>query len=375
MANCIKCKAALPEGALFCPMCGKKQTSTDRKSSKRSNGMGTVYKRGDTWQIEITKGYKVKDGKTRRVRAYKGGFRTKKEALEYIPTLKNQKKKNKSLTWRQVYELWEPTHRASKSTLNCYRSAENHFSQIDFLPLNEIEIDDIQACLDDCPKGKRTRQNMRTLCGLIYKYAIPRGYATLNMAQYLTVTGEDRASRASFTDEQLKIIKNEIKEVPYADYIYCMCYLGFRPSEFLALDVKDYDSKNKAIMGGAKTEAGKNRTVTISPKIQPIIDRLTKGKISGPLFCDEHGNQFRYDYFRDEIFYPALAKMGIANPIENDRHKYSPHTCRHTFATLMKNIQASDKDKLELIGHASPEMLRYYQDVRINDLKKITDAI
>ena len=292
MANCIKCKAALPEGALFCPMCGKKQTSTDRKSSKRSNGMGTVYKRGDTWQIEITKGYKVKDGKTRRVRAYKGGFRTKKEALEYI-----------------------------------------------------------------------------------HKYAIPRGYATLNMAQYLTVTGEDGASRASFTDEQLKLIKKEINEVPYADYIYCMCYLGFRPSEFLALDVKDYDGKNKAITGGAKTEAGKNRTVTISPKIQPIIDRLTKDKISGPIFCDENGNPFRYDYFRDEIFYPALAKIGIENPIENDRHKYSPHTCRHTFATLMKNIPASDKDKLELIGHASPEMLRYYQDVRIDDLKKITDAI
>lgn len=375
MKKCIKCGVELPEEAVFCHICGKKQASTVRKNSKRSNGAGTVYKRGNTWQVEITKGYKAEDGKTQRVRAYKGGFRTKKEALEYIPTLKNQKKKNKALTWRQVYELWEPTHRASKSTMDCYRSAEKHFSQIDFLPLNEVEIDDIQACLDDCPKGKRTRQNMRTLCGLIYKYAIPRGYAALNMSQFLTVTGEDGAARASFTDDQLKTIKEAIGKVPYADYIYCMCYLGFRPSEFLALDVKNYDSKNKAITGGAKTEAGKDRTVTISPKIQPVIDRLTKDKISGPLFCDEHGNPFRYDYFRDEIFYPALAEMGIANPIENDRHKYSPHTCRHTFATLMKNIPASDKDKLELIGHASPEMLRYYQDVRIDDLKKITDAI
>ena len=57
------------------------------------------------------------------------------------------------------------------------------------------------------------------------------------------------------------------------------------------------------------------------------------------------------------------------------RHKYSPHTCRHTFATLMKRVAGADKDKQELIGHASAEMLRYYQDVNIEDLRRITDAI
>jgi hypothetical protein len=41
----------------------------------------------------------------------------------------------------------------------------------------------------------------------------------------------------------------------------------------------------------------------------------------------------------------------------------------------MKRVDGSDKDKLELIGHSSAEMLRYYQDVNIDDLRKITDAI
>ena len=57
------------------------------------------------------------------------------------------------------------------------------------------------------------------------------------------------------------------------------------------------------------------------------------------------------------------------------RHKYTPHSCRHTFATLMKRVDGAEKDKLELIGHSSPEMLRYYQDVALDDLRKITDAI
>ena len=57
------------------------------------------------------------------------------------------------------------------------------------------------------------------------------------------------------------------------------------------------------------------------------------------------------------------------------RHKYTPHSCRHTFATLLKRIAGSDKDKQELIGHSSSEMLRYYQDVDLSDLKKITDLL
>ena len=69
---------------------------------------------------------------------------------------------------------------------------------------------------------------------------------------------------------------------------------------------------------------------------------------------------------------------GVDNPLEGPegakRHRYTPHSCRHTFATLMKRVDGADKDKLELIGHTSNEMLRHYQDVSLKDLRKITDV-
>lgn len=378
--NCIKCGVELLPGSVYCHMCGKKQITSDRKRTKRGNGTGTVYKRGDKWVAEVTKGFKsdpkIPD-KQVRVIAKKAGFRTKKEALEYLTVLKGQQKREKRITWGKLYSLWLPTHRAGKSTMDCYKAASKYFADVDFWPLGDIEIDDLQECIDNCPKGKRTRENMKALCGLMYKYAVPRGYAEMNLAQYLIVGGESGASRSGFSADQLDRIRQAVGIIPYADYIYCMCYLGFRPSEFLALDVKDYDRKQKTLTGGAKTDAGKNRIVTISPKIQPIIDRLasTSNRISGSLFCDKSGGFWRYDSFRDTVFYPALDMIGIENPMENGKHKYSPHSCRHTFATLMKNVQAAEKDKMRLIGHASPEMLRYYQDVNLEDLQKITDAI
>lgn len=229
--------------------------------------------------------------------------------------------------------------------------------------------------MDECPKGRRTKENMKALAGLMYKYAVPRNYAALNLGQYLIVSGETGEARESFTQEQIEKIHAAVGAIPYADYIYAMCYLGFRPSELLALAIESYDTKEKTLTGGAKTEAGKNRVVPISPRIQPIIDRLSAGRTSGALFCNEKGAHFLYDRFRDSIFYPTLEAIGIENPMINGIHKYSPHTCRHTFATLMKNVSAPDKDKMKLIGHASPEMLRYYQDVNLEDLKKIINAI
>jgi len=78
-------------------------------------------------------------------------------------------------------------------------------------------------------------------------------------------------------------------------------------------------------------------------------------------------------------FYEALEACRIDNPVTErngvKRRKYTPHICRHTFSTLMKNGQAPDKDKLALIGHTSTEMLRHYQDVDIEGIRCITDAI
>lgn len=373
MNNCIRCGAPLPESAAYCPACGKKQQT--KKATKRGNGLGTVYRRGRKWVAEITKGYRVDGDRIRRVSVKKSGFATKKEALEYLPVLSGLQKRDKRITWQQLYDLWLPTHRAGASTINCYKAAEKYFADVAYMQLKDVEIDDLQACMDDCPHGKRTRENMKALCGLMYKYAIPRGYADLNLGTYLIVSGETGAAKESFTDEQLLLMRAAIGSVPYVDYIYCMCYLGFRPSELLALDVADYDPVCRTLTGGAKTEAGRNRVVTISPKVLPIVARLAKGRTSGALFCDANGQAYRYDRFRESAFYPALDAIGIQNPIVRGVHKYSPHTCRHTFATLMKRIDAPDKDKMELIGHASPEMLRYYQDVRLADLRRITDVL
>lgn len=381
MSNCRKCRAELPSGAKFCCICGAKQDIT-RKPKTRGNGTGSVYKLPNgTWIAIKVLGRKIDEqGNSHRQTASKSGFKTKKEALAYLPYLTQQTKQEKrcTTTFKEVYDKWEPTHQKSKSTMDCYRAALKHFRPVWNEPMMEITVDDLQECMDDCVAGKRTVENMKALCGLLYKYAIPRHMATLNMGQYLVVNGERGIGKDGLPMDALDTLTKNVGKVPYADYIVAECYLGFRPSELLDLDVTSYDRTNRAFVGGAKTDAGKNRTVTVSPKIQPIINRLTDKKIAGPVFCAADGSRMSIETYRDR-FYEALEACKIANPITEingiKRRKYTPHSCRHTFSTLMKNVQAPDKDKLALIGHTSTEMLRHYQDVDIESLRRITNAI
>ena len=205
-------------------------------------------------------------------------------------------------------------------------------------------------------------------------------YAKQHGGDFLKVCRGSAAERESFTSEQIQKIKDVIGKADYADYVYCLIYLGYRPSEFLTLDVSDYDSAKKFFVHGAKTEAGIDRAVTISPKIQSYIDALTVDKTDGAVFCKANGSRWTLRDFSEKVFYPVLEAAGIDNPMVEiapglSRHKYTPHSCRHTFATLMKNIDAPTKDKLKLIGHTSEEMLMYYQSTNVDDLRKITDII
>lgn len=381
MEKCRKCRAELPDLAKFCPSCGAKQ-DVIRKPKTRGNGTGSVYKLPNgTWiAVKVIRREVDDAGKSHRVTMSKSGFKTKKEAILYLPNLteKTKQEKQASVTFHQLYDRWEPTHKKSKATINCYRAALKHFAPVWEEPMREITVDDLQECLDDCEAGKRTQENMKALCGLLYKYAIPRNLASLNMGPYLVVNGTAGAGKEGLPKDALDKLQKQVGKIPYADYIVAQCYLGFRPSELLDLTIGSYDREKKTLTGGAKTEAGKNRVVTISPKIQPIIDSLTAKKISGNIFCAKDGSKMRIEEYRTH-FYEALEAAGIENPITEingvNRRKYTPHSCRHTFSTLMKSVNAPDKDKLSLIGHTSTEMLRHYQDVDLEGLRRITDAI
>ena len=387
--TCIHCARELPPGAAFCAFCGKKQIKKAR-SHKRANGEGAIRQLPDkSWRIEIVLYYYF-DEEQQRMRprtVSKSGFTKKVDAVNYIPTLKEKgfrrwgrtpnDGKKRPETFKEVFEAWLPTHQAGESALGNYKAAYKHFMAVHSSLMDDIFVDDLQECLDECPRGKRTKENMKALIGLMYKYAVPRQLVekSLILSQYLVINEKGSGSRRTgLTKGELEQLRLAVGIVPYADYVYCMCYLGFRPSEALELTVESYNREGRYFTGGSKTEAGKDRIVPVSPKIQQYIDALMKDKIGGYVFCNADGDRFDLRKFREEHFSAVLEAIGLTKE-QREARLLTPHCCRHTFANLMRDVQGADKNKLALIGHTSEEMLRHYQDADIDGLRAIVNSL
>lgn len=385
--TCKKCKYAFSDTFKFCPMCGRAVAEKERKRRQRANGEGAVIKRGKTYSIRITTGWKLVDGRAVQKFAEKGGFKTQREALEYAPTLRADASRPKGVDYskilfRELYDKFIERHakRVSRSTLNCYTSAYKYYDDLYDIPFADLNTEDWQLCIDDCPKGIRTKQNMKALGTLMYKLAAELRVFGVNtktdFASLVWLGKDDTESRQPFTSEELEKIKKAVANgVPYADWILSMCYTGFRPSEFLALRKDAFDAEQWTLRGGAKTDAGKNRIVPIHPRIRPIIAQrmLMSGEF---IFADPSGAPFTINHFREACFYPALAAAGI-QPVPDGTFKpdRTPYSTRHTFATLMKGVTGADKDKAALMGHTSYEMTMHYQHEDYESLRKIIESI
>lgn len=372
---CRKCKRELPPDALYCLYCGASQ-EIKRKGRTRPNGTGTAVKRGKTWTARVVVGWKHTDNGTSPIWRTKGGFKKKREALDHCSQLLNAPKTSKRMTMQQIYDAWLPIHetRVGKSTMDCYKAAYRYFAPLHYMPFQDIDADDLQECIDDCPKGKRTKENMKAIAGLLMKYALPRHQTDMNYAEFLhTGTGE-KGTHPAFTQDQIERIRNQIGITPYAEYVYVLIYTGFRPTELFNLTSKDLI--NGVLFGGAKTRAGKGRAVPVSSKISHICAE-NSAQNQFWLFPRADGSQMTASYFRDYCFYPVLAAAGIQGIPSPDRPAYYvPYSCRHTFANLLKDAPGSDKDKAGLMGHEDYSTTqKHYQTATLEAFKSIIDAI
>ena len=341
----------------------------DKKSRARGNGDGSVYKRGTTWAACVT----IYDGGKERRTKTKYGFETKRAAILALPELKQKLLGNvraaERVTFAELYDRWEPYYepRIGKTTLDGYKAAYTWFAPIHKLQFSEITAEDLQECVDACKRGKRTKENMKSLAMQLYKFAGAIRLTTHNYAQYIYCGNDPEGTREAFSmDEVEKIRQAAAQGAPYADYVLALIYTGFRPGELLGLLRDQYDAANGWFVAGGKTAAGTNRTVTISPKIKPIVDALAT-KAAPYIFPNQSGGRMTDEHFRKYCFNPLMAALGISGKV--------PYSCRHTFANLLKNVAGSDTDKAALMGHADASMTKYYQSADTQSLRSITDAI
>lgn len=387
---CTKCKQEVVQGAIFCPWCGKKQTTTKKTRSKsRGNGTGCAYYSAKYryWIAQVVDGYREPADKTKPmipIKKTKGGFKRREDALAYCAMVKAEKNKTAviNMTLKEVYDAWDPWYspRVDPDTFGCYRAAFAHFKPLHDVNIRNISAGDLQKCMDDCPRGHRTHQNMKCTAGLLWAYAIDNNLADKDITENLYIGKGASVQREPLTDIEVEKIRKEIGKDRYAAYVYALCYLGYRPGEMLEIrkeQVHEHEG-HLFIIEGKKTDAGRNRIVPVHEKIESIIRQQMSTDGTEYLFpmhiIDRKGTFKGFkvmtdNYFNKYAFRPLADRLGIP------KNKV-PYSARHTFSDKLKNAEGTDKTKAALIGHSDYKFTqKKYQSTDMDELQATMASI
>lgn len=357
----------------------------------RGNKQGSVYYRKDRkcWVAQIVIGWKPPNkegGYLIPIKKTISGFKTKKEALQSLNKLLNGDPvtKDKELL-NDVFEEWYKNYeqRVALKTMHGYRQSYNYFADVHYRRISTITASELQSCMDKCPKGKRTHQLMKVTAGLIWGYALDMNYVKKDITNNLYIGKHETKTREPLSPEDIDKIKESIGRLRYAEYIYCLCFLGFRPGEFLEIKKDqvfcEIINKEKVyyIVEGKKTAAGKNRKVIIPNQILPIIlQRLEEDSeyLFPFYFYNRYTGELKeirkmtVNYFEEKVFKPIMSQLKIENKV--------PYSARHSYADKLKHADGDVRDKAALIGHSDYSFTRVqYQSSPLEDLKTVTDSI
>ncbi len=326
---------------------------------KLPNGFGSVYKlsgkRRNPWIARKTSGWETNPETGKAVQKYItiGYYHTKQDALTALGAYnENPYDINAQyITFAEVYEKWSAEHfeeivpSARRSWISCY----NHSKPLHNMKMKDIRPAHMEGCIHDAEVGSATKQRMKSMYNLMYRYALKHDIVEKDYAALCNSVKSDAPviQRIPFSSEEIKILWNSL-DVPFVDMILIGIYSGWRPQELAVLKIADVDLDTGIFRGGLKTEAGKNRIVPIHSSILPLVRRRYDEAIrmgSKYLFNDPEGQQgtsLTYDKYRGR-WNKAMLRVHM---------HHRPHDTRHTFITLAKNA-GIDEYILKLIaGHS-----------------------
>lgn len=344
---CVKCKAELPDEALYCLLCGKKQAPEKRKHRKRANGSGTVYKMA---------GNRAKPWAAKRNNIYLGSFKTyaaAQKALERSTDADISDKYN--LTFAQIYELWRPVHarEVTASQMGNYASAFKHCSELHSTKFRSLRKSDFQAVvlkLEAMGKSKSTCEKVLQLFGQLSKWAMDECIINQNYSQNVKTSALQKSTRQPFTTTDIAAM--QASGNPAADIALILIGTGARPNELFSVPL--VNCHEAYFIGGSKTEAGRNRVIPVSPVGLAAYTKLRQKAIDDrcQYLIDAYSGNRTVSNYTKRDFKSLMEELGLSG--------MTTYNCRHTFVTLAVNAGVPQAQLMQIVGHVDKKTTDRY---------------
>ena len=339
---------------------------------KRPNGSGTIIKlsgkRRKPFAVKITETIILDDtGKAKQVQKYVGYYEKQSEALEALdkynktPTeFETQKKPTKKKpTFSEVYQLWlddlsKKPKPLSRSSMDGYRAAYKKFEPLHDMVFEKISVKDFEDIAKEYVNMSHTSiKTMKLLTNQLYKTAMRYGITDKNLSELLIFysTNDNANPHKIFTTEEIDALWANKRDF-MARMLLILIYTGMRVRELLEMKTENVHLEERYMVGGKKTDAGKDRIIPISEKIVPLLNTSGKFLI---MYC---GKELKYRHAY-EILNEYMEGLGM-------NHDF--HDTRHTTATLMEQADIDKLHRKLILGHASGDVTDRYTHVSIEQL-------
>lgn len=359
--DCIKCKATLPEGAIYCPLCGKKQVPDKRKRRKRANGTGTIYK---------LPGNRTKPWAAKKNNVLIGTFPTyaaAQKALERITDVDVTDRYN--LTFAQIYERWKPVHarEVTKAQMGCYASSFKNAVQLHdlkFRTLRKSDFQEVILAMEKAGKAKSTCEKVLQLFGQLSTWAMDEGIVNQNHSKHVTTAAQQKGKKVPFTDEQIKAIQNATGRAKAVALV--LIATGARTVEFFNVPLVDcYDDYFIAGSKAKKGQTAMRRVIPVSEigkaAYREMIDKARAS--GGTRLIDGYDGNRNSVNFQKRDFKELMAEIGCP--------KMTPYNCRHTFSTLCVRAGVTPQMLSRMMGHTDIKTAdKHYTHLDAQDILK-----
>lgn len=357
--KCIKCSAEIPENSNFCNVCGAKQVISARGTKKRGNGQGSAYKLpSGSWAAQITLGYYLQDGVKKPKYKRKKGFKTKKEAISYLESLRNGFEERKVITLSELWELFQSElSTLSKSKQTAYRIAwKKIHSEVEYRTIDSFSVPELQELIDETAPSYYTRRDIKTLLSHMYKIAIRDDYTDKNRTEYIKLPKLVTSERQIFSPEDKAKLWKDFQNAPSGIIagILTMLYTGIRPGELLTIRTENVHLREQYMTGGIKTKKGQNRKIILPDKLLQVMQYLIDNSKRERLlyYCDDE------DFYSD--WRAKRSELGINEAL-------TPYCCRHTYITNLTALKVSPAMLQELAGHEDYDTTLEYTHLSVQD--------
>lgn len=380
MKRCIyaRCGCELPDEAVYCLKCGRKQIHErqTKRRHRRENGSGTIYKMPG----KRSKPYVAKINGVSTGQMY-ATYQEAEAALQQMEALSQRNRDLYNITLEDAYTRWSDVayRDMGQSSRRGYELAWKQVPpDVRGLRAREVRADDFQAIVDGMQaKGlsDSSANKVKFLYGKLCAWMMERDLIGQNYAQFVHVQSTPHRPVSVFSPDEIQKIEGLAKGDPSQRRTQCamltMIYLftGFRISELFALKVErvHLDPPSPYMVGGLKTQAGRDRVVPIYKRILPYVVFFVN-HATGELLISGYCGRKSSDGWRANDYKAMLAYLGIPYKV--------PHNTRKTLATNAASAGVDPIALQKLFGWTDINVgTAYYIDPDVLYLAKELDKL